>query len=194
MYPDFYKRGATEIRPNSCANARYGNLGCQLSKGGIQNKLDIWLKINIHLTNMPNKIKKNQMVFDRKNWLWKLVFGPFWQLSTTYWQNTIIFSKFDDFWPKTYLILYPSLWNLTTQIAIMPGSKADLRKLVCTTMMKTVRSNPFKMKLPHPCFSAKTSTTFQRWNDFLSTSLSNWVDIVPKIYKYLVRDIEPPNN
>ena len=48
----------------------------------------------------------------------------------------------------------------------MPGSKADLRKLVCTTMMKTVRSNPCKMKLPHPCFSAKTSTTFQRWNDF----------------------------
>ena len=82
-------------------------------------------------------------------------------------------------------ILYPFNGNLTTQIAIMPGSKADLRKLVCTTMMKTVRSNPCKMKLPHPCFSAKTSTTFQRWNNFLSTSLSNWVDIAPKIYNIL---------
>ena len=69
--------------------------------------------------------------------------------------------RYVDFCPKICLILYPIL-NLITQIAIMPGSKADLRKLVCTTMMKTVRFNPFKMKLPHPCFSAKTSTTFQR--------------------------------
>ena len=74
--------------------------------------------------------------------------------------------RYVDFCPKICLILYPTLGNLVTQIAIMPGSKADLRKLVCTTMMETVRSNPFKMKLPHPCFSAKTSTTFQRWNEF----------------------------
>ena len=85
--------------------------------------------------------------------------------------------RYVDFCPKICLILYPTLGNLITQITIMPGSKADLRKLVCTTKMKTVRSNPFKMKLPHPCFSAKTSTTFQRWNNFLSASLSNWVDI-----------------
>ena len=44
MYPDFYRRGATEIRPNSCANARYGNSGCQLFKGGLQNKLDFFDK------------------------------------------------------------------------------------------------------------------------------------------------------
>ena len=35
-----------------------------------------------------------------------------------YSQNTIISLRYDDFWPKIYLILSPSLRNLTTHIAI----------------------------------------------------------------------------
>ena len=123
--------------------------------------------------------QKESDVFWQKKLTLKVNFWPF--LTTQHYALTKynIFLRVCWFLTKNLSnILYPFNGNLKTQIAIMPGSKADLRKLVCTTMMKTVRSNPFKMKLPHPCFSAKTSTTFQRWNHFLSTTLSNWVDIV----------------
>ena len=41
-----------------------------------------------------------------------------WQLITVYSQNNMISMKYLDFWPKMYLILYPSLRNLTTHITI----------------------------------------------------------------------------
>ena len=64
------------------------------------------------------------MIFDVENWLRKSDFGTFWHLPITpigkiqWFHLTTV-----DFMPKTFLILYISLENSTTGIAITSGQK-----------------------------------------------------------------------
>ena len=61
------------------------------------------------------------MIFDLENWLWKSNFltPPHYTNS----QNSMISFDYRWFLAKTFLILYPSLENSTTVIAIMPNQK-----------------------------------------------------------------------
>ena len=54
-------------------------------------------------------------------------------------QNTMISFVYVDFWPRTYLILYPSLENLTTGVTIMfiTEERAELTLIVfCRLVIK----------------------------------------------------------
>ena len=73
--------------------------------------------IRILLTKKPSKIR---MIFDVENWLWKSNFGTFWHLPITPLRKIQWFHLTTvDFYPKSVLILYPSLENSTTGTAIM---------------------------------------------------------------------------
>ena len=73
--------------------------------GGMQNYIDFTLEINILQEFFVNL--KVRFLHFLTSW------------NTVFLQNTIIsFECYVDFWPKIYIILYPSLENLTTHIAI----------------------------------------------------------------------------
>ena len=60
------------------------------------------------------------MIFDLENWLWKSDFGTFWHLPITPFLKIQWFPLTTvDFQPKTFLLLYPSFENSTTDIAII---------------------------------------------------------------------------
>ena len=67
--------------------------------GGMQNYIDFTLEINI-LQEFFVNLKVRFLHF------------------LTSWNTIISFECYVDFWPKIYIILYPSLENLTTHIAI----------------------------------------------------------------------------
>ena len=52
------------------------------------------------------------IILDGEQWLWKLDFSNFWQLTTMSIQPFSF--EYIDLWYNIWLILYPSLWNLTT--------------------------------------------------------------------------------
>ena len=57
-----------------------------------------------------NVFRKIQMILDIENRLW-VNFATFWQL-WRYSQNTIIFFKYHDFWPKIYFCISPlEIWQ-----------------------------------------------------------------------------------
>ena len=68
------------------------------------------------------------MIFEIENWLWKSNFDTF--LTTPHYTNLqnpkISFDKSWFFKQKTFLILYPSLENSTTGIAILPGASEGI--------------------------------------------------------------------
>ena len=64
---------------------------------------------------------------------------------------------FDDIdWPKTYIILYPSLGNLTTHIAITPDSVCEDDSPICTesTMLRYCIIPDYKKKCCQSCLDA----------------------------------------
>ena len=67
--------------------------------------------------SMKKKVWKILIIFDIKNWLWKSNFVTFWHLPIT--PMLKIWVRSVDFYPKTFLILYPSLKNSTTGTAIL---------------------------------------------------------------------------
>ena len=84
------------------------------------------------------------MIFAIQNWPWKSYFGTFWYLPTTYTnsQNSIIFFGYVEFLPKNILILYPSLENSTTSIAIVV-----IRLEICILSRKLIRNDWFVFQL-----------------------------------------------
>ena len=75
---------------------------------------------------LMKKIRKIRTIFDVENWLWKSNFGTFWHLLIT----PISINSFDYSWffAKTFLILYPSLENSTTGIAIVQVNQAIINE------------------------------------------------------------------
>ena len=85
----------------SCAV--YGNMGCRVFKGGMQNQIDFWQKsissedvfvfcqltwwrVNSHAPKLiflnEKKIRKFPLIFDINYWLWNSDFGTCWHLAT----------------------------------------------------------------------------------------------------------------
>ena len=132
-----------------CSNS-VGKIGDHIRTESVLNwscKMISILKNDI--VQWKQKVRKIEIIFDVENCLWKSIF-------CTSWQNTVI--SFDDIdWPKAYsIILYLSLGNLTTHIAITPDSVCEDDSPICTesTMLRYCIIPDYKKKCCQSCLDA----------------------------------------